>query len=171
MPSPNPNLLERILSTVCRTAVGLAFFVLIAVVMMQVTTRSLGLYSPVWTEELSRYLLLYITAFGIGLSLMTGDLVNVDLVQESVPESLAWWLRLMSAVATAILGLMMIYPAWRFTQIGAFQLSPTLRWPMSVMHASVFVLSIMLSLFGLLRAFAMMTGQSDGRPQLPEEMQ
>lgn len=155
----------------CKSAVGLVFFVLIFVVMMQVTTRSLGLYSPVWTEELSRYLLLYMTAFGIGLSLMTGDLVNVDLVQESVSERASWWLRFISALATALLGLVMIYPAWRFTQIGAFQFSPTLRWPMSIMHASVFILSIILCLFGLLRVFAMATGQSDGRPQMPEEMQ
>jgi TRAP-type C4-dicarboxylate transport system permease small subunit len=167
----SPNLPERILSTLCRTAVGLAFFVLIAVVMMQITTRTLGLYSPVWTEELARYLLLYITAFGIGLSLMTGDLVNVDLVQEALPERFSWWFRLVSALATAVLGLVMIYPAWRFTQIGAFQSSPTLRWPMSVMHASVLVLSVTLSLFGLLRVFAMATGKSDGRTQMPEEMQ
>ncbi|MBS9722080.1 TRAP transporter small permease [Tianweitania sp. BSSL-BM11] len=161
---------ERVLVALCRTAIGLAFLVLIAVVLMQVTTRTLGLYSPVWTEEMARYLLLYMTAFGIGLSLMTGDLVNVDLVQEMMPESVSWWMRLVSAIATALLGAVMIYPAWRFTQIGTFQMSPTLRWPMSFVHASVFVLALTLLLFGLLRVVAMITGKSDGRPELSEDL-
>ncbi len=170
MSSPTPILPERVLNMLCRSAVGIMFFILVGVVMLQVVTRTLDLHAPVWTEELSRYLLLYMTAFGLGLSLMTGDLVNVDLVQEIVPENVSWWMRLVSAIATAVIGIVMIYPAWRFTQIGAFQLSPTLRWPMSVMHASILVLSITLCLFGLLRAFAMVTGQSDGRP-VPEELE
>lgn len=162
--------LQRILSLACRSAVGLAFFVLIAVVMIQITTRSLGLASPVWTEELSRYLLLYLVAFGVGLSLMTGELVNVDLLQESVSESVGWVMRLMAAALTAVLGGVMISPAWRFTKIGAFQQSPSLRWPMDIIHASVLVLSVLLCLFALLRVVSMLAGVDDGRPQYAEDL-
>lgn len=162
-------LLQRMLALVCRSAVGLAFFVLIAVVMTQITTRSFGLPSPVWTEELSRYLLLYLVAFGVGLSLITGELVNVDLLQETVSEKAAWTMRLLAAGFTAVLGGVMIYPAWRFTKIGAFQQSPSLRWPMDIIHASVLVLSVLLCLFALLRVIAMLMGVDNGRPQYVEE--
>ncbi|RDW13560.1 TRAP transporter small permease [Paracoccus thiocyanatus] len=156
-------------AAVSRFVVGLAFFVLIAVVTLQIVTRTFGLPSPVWTEELSRYLLLYLTAFGIGLSLMTGELVNVDLVQEIVPPRAAWWMRLVAALCTAGLGLVMIWPAWKFTRIGAFQQSPSLRWPMDIIHASVLVLSVLLFLFALLRVIGMIAGTDDGRPHLAEE--
>ncbi|WP_435164130.1 TRAP transporter small permease [Falsirhodobacter sp. 1013] len=162
-------LLQRVLALVCRSVVGLAFFALIVVVMIQITTRTFGLPSPVWTEELSRYLLLYLVAFGVGLSLMTGELVNVDLLQETVPEKAAWVMRLVAAASTAILGAVMIWPAWRFTKIGAFQQSPSLRWPMDIIHASVLMLSVLLCLFALLRVIGMLAGADDGRPQYVEE--
>lgn len=164
-------LFQRILTALCRGAVGLTFAALILVVMLQVITRTFGLYSPVWTEEVSRYLLLYIVAFGVGLALVTGDLVSVDLLLEVMSERAAWAMRLLSFGLTAILGLVMIYPAWRFTTIGGFQLSPTLRVPMSVMHASVLVLAVLLSLYALLRMVAMIAGTDDGRPQPAEDME
>lgn len=163
-------LLTRLLTVVSRAAVGLSFFALVVVVTIQIVTRTFGLPSPVWTEELSRYLLLYMTAFGIGLSLVTGELVNVDMLQEAVTEKAAWWMRLFAAVATAVLGAAMIFPAWRFTQIGAFQRAPSLRWTMDTIHASVLFLSILLFMFALLRVVGMLAGTEDGRPQRPEEV-
>ena len=163
--------LQRLLAFVSRAAVGVSFFALIAVVTIQIVTRTFGLPSPVWTEELSRYLLLYMVAFGIGLSLMTGELVNVDLLQETVPESVAWVMRLVATVLTGILGAVMILPAWRFTKIGSFQESPSLRWPMDIIHASILVLSVLLCLFALLRVISMLAGVDDGRPQPVEDFE
>lgn len=163
--------LQRLLTLLCRTAIGAAFFALIAVVMLQVTARTFGLSSPVWTEELSRYLLLYMTAFGIGIALTTGDLVNVDLLQEVVPERAAWWMRFAAAIGAGLMGLVMIEPAWRFTMIGNFQLSPALRVPMSWAHASVCLLGVMLFLFATLRVIGMLSGTETGRPQPLEDIE
>lgn len=162
-------LLTRFLTLFSRTAVGVTFFALIVVVCIQIVTRTFGLPSPVWTEELSRYLLLYMTAFGIGLSLVTGELVNVDMLQEVVAERAAWWMRLFAAVCTAVLSAVMVMPAWRFTMIGAFQRAPSLRWSMDYIHASVLVLAVLLFLFAALRVIGMLAGLDDGRPQRPEE--
>ncbi len=68
------------LTRVARFLVGLSFSVLIVSVTIQVLGRSGFFDSPVWTEELTRFALLYLTAFGVGLSYLTGDLVNVDIV-------------------------------------------------------------------------------------------
>lgn len=156
-------------SAVCRIAVGVVFAVLIATVAIQVFTRTFTASSPIWTEELSRFALLYLAAFGVGLSFRTGDLVNVDIVQEAVPGRTAWIMRLVSAIATAGLALAMILPAWRFTTIGAMQRSPSLRWSMDLIHASVLVLAIALFVFALLRVVGMLAGVEDGRTQFAEE--
>ena len=161
--------LTRSVAGICRAAAGLAFLGLIVVVTIQILTRTFALPSPIWTEELSRYLLLYMTAFGVGLSLVTGELVNVDMVQEAVSEKAAWWMRLLAAATTVALSAAMIYPAWRFTQIGALQRSPSLRWSMDYIHASVLVLAVLLFLFALLRVIGMMVGTDDGHAQRPEE--
>ncbi|ESR27033.1 TRAP transporter small permease [Lutibaculum baratangense] len=155
--------------TICRIGTGVAFAVLIATVLIQVVGRSILNSSPPWTEELTRYALLWLVAFGAGLSLRSGDLVNVDIVSEALPGRWPWRLRLFSALATAGLCLVLIYPAWRFTSIGVRQTSPVLAIRMDFIHASIVALLVLLALFALMRAAAMLTGRSDGYPTFNAE--
>ena len=154
------SLLERI----TEIAIGIVFSILIVTVVVQVGGRS-GLFdSPVWTEELSRFSLLYLAALGIGLSLLRGDLVNVDVVCESLPGRGPWYLRLLSAVITAGLCLSLIPFAWKYTAIGIMQTSPALGVRMDFIHASVLVLLCSLALFSLIRVVTMLLVLSDGLP-------
>lgn len=143
--------LNRGVSRLTEVLVGLAFLVLIITVTIQVLGRSGFFESPVWTEELTRFALLYLTAFGVGLSYLRGDLVNVDIVCEALPGRIPWLLRLICAVIITILCAYLIIPAWKFTAIGAYQTSPALAWRMDFIHASIFVLLVMLLVFALLR--------------------
>ncbi len=154
---------------VARAAVGIAFLVLCVAVLVQVLGRSVFHSSPVWTEELTRFALLYLAAFGAGLSFRSGDLVNVDLVCEALPGRLPWLLRLVSAAATALLCAILLWPAWRYTSIGVMQTSPALGWRMDFVHASILVLLLSLLVFASLRVIRMLSGASDGRPMQAEE--
>lgn len=145
-------------------AIGIVFCTLILAVVVQVGGRS-GLFdSPVWTEELSRYALLYLAALGVGLSLVRGDLVNVDVVCESLPGRAPWFLRLLSAIITAGLSFSLLPFAWKFTAIGSMQTSPALGVRMDFIHASVLLLLVSLALFALIRVISMLWGLSDGLP-------
>jgi len=155
---------------VCRLAAGLSFAVLIFAVLVQVLGRSVFADSPVWTEELTRFALVYLAAFGAGLSYRNGDLVNVDIVSEALPGRLPFLLRLVSAIATVVLCAFLVLPAWRFTLIGNLQTSPALGWKMSLIHASVLVLVATLLVFALLRVIAMLAGRSDGRPEVDPDL-
>ena len=110
-------------------------------------------------------------ACAAGLSLRTGDLVNVDILSEALPGRWPWLLRLTSALATIGLCAALIYPAWRFTAIGAIQTSPVLGIGMNAVHASVLTLLALLMLFALMRVAAMLTGTSDGRPVVNPDKQ
>lgn len=148
-----------------RIGTGLSFLVLIGAVLVQVIGRSFIGSSPVWTEELTRFALLYLAGFGTGLALFTGDLVNVDLVSEGLPGRGPWLLRLGSAALVLVFCVMALEPAWRFTKIGAMQTSPAMGLPMIYSHASVLLLLAMLALAAGLRIVGMLTGASDGRPE------
>lgn len=148
---------------VCRLAIGISFSILIAAVLTQVVTRSIG-SSPVWTEELTRYALLYVAAIGAGLSFRSGDLVNVDIVCEAFGDAWSRRLRLLSSVLTATMCLTLIFPAWQFVKIGALQTSPAMALQMTYVHFSVFALLVILLIFSLLRVFAITVGKEDGRP-------
>lgn len=154
---------------VCRVGVGLSFAVLIGAVLIQVVGRSTG-SSPVWTEELTRFALLYLVAFGAGLALRSGDLVNVDVICEALPGDLPRRLRLLAAGITAALALYLVAPAWKFVAIGVMQTSPALGLRMSMVHFSVWLLLVLLAAFAALRIAGMVAGAEDGTALRPEDM-
>jgi TRAP-type C4-dicarboxylate transport system permease small subunit len=164
------RLIDRLADIVvflARLGAGLAFATLIGAVLLQVTGRTLG-DSPVWTEELTRYALLYMVAFGAGLALRTGDLVNVDVICDNLPPPLPWFLRLVSAVLTGGLALLLISFSWKFTSIGKMQTSPAVGVRMDVIHFSVTLLLVLLFVFAALRVLAMLLGD-DGLPLKQKE--
>lgn len=145
-----------------RLGTGLSFGLLMIAVLVQLAGRSGWITAPIWTEELSRFSLLYLAAFGAGLALRSGDMVNVDLVSESLPKPWPWRLRLFSAVSVAGLCLILLPSAWFYTSIGARQTAPALGVRMDVIHGSVLLMLILLGLFAALRVVAMLTGVEDG---------
>lgn len=155
--------IESWLVNTFRVLIGISFAVLIGSVLIQVVWRTFG-SSPIWTEELSRYGLLYVAAIGAGLSLRSGDLVNVDIVCEAFGEAWAWRLRLLSAILTACMCAVLFIPAWRFVAIGALQTSPAMGIQMTYVHFSVFALLVILFLFSLLRVIGMLIYKDSGRP-------
>ena len=145
-----------------RALIGITFLVLIFAVLVQIVGRLAG-DAPVWTEELTRFALLYLVALGVGMSYRTGDLVNVDLVCDRLPGIWPKVLRFFTAVLIVGLCALLILPAWKYTEIGAMQTSPALGWRMDFIHASVLILLISLFVFSLMRVVAMVAGKSDGQ--------
>ncbi len=163
--------LNSTLIAICRFGTGLGFLVLIAAVLTQVVGRSILNSSAPWTEELTRYAMLWTIAFGVGLSFRSGDLVNVDILSEALPGRWPWLLRLTSAIFTAVLCAALVWPAWRYAAIGGMQTSPVLKIGMNYIFASIFALLVLLLIFALIRVAAMLTGASDGRPVLNPDKQ
>lgn len=161
----------QMIGMLMRAMTGIAFAILMVVVLIQVGSRTFSnAGSPVWTEELTRFSLLYIAAFGAGLSLWTGSMVNVDMLSERLPGKLPWFCRLISAAAVMGFALMLIQPAWRFTKIGMMQSAASMPFiKMAYVHASVLILLILLAVAAGLRVVGMLLGQLDGLPELREE--
>ncbi|MBB3772707.1 TRAP-type C4-dicarboxylate transport system permease small subunit [Angulomicrobium tetraedrale] len=152
------------LEGLCRLLILAAFLVLSGSVLLQVFARTFLASAPVWTEELTRFCLIYIGALGAGLALRSGDLVNVDLLCESMPGRQPWIMRLLCALLTAGFALVLIPPAWDYTSIGMRQTAPSLGWRMDFIHAAMLVLFVTLALWALMRVYEMLSRRHDGRP-------
>ncbi|MDF3920436.1 TRAP transporter small permease [Salinicola sp. LHM] len=138
--------LDRVLLTLAVIAlVGLSLTVL-----LQVASR---LFLPItlsWTEELTRYLFIYMVAMGAGVVQHRHRHVNVELFHGWLGfRGRAAYLALISAITFAFT-LMVLPNAWQFAQIGAFQTSPTLRIPMLYIFFSSVVLFGTLLLYSLI---------------------
>jgi len=156
----------RGLDILCRAGVTIAFMVLILAVLTQVLGRTIG-DSPVWTEELTRFALIYMTAFGVGLGLMTGDLVNVDIVCDALPDPWPRVLRVVALSATAVFSAVLLPGAWKYVQIGLLQKSPAMGLQMALVHFSVFLLFALLFIFALIRTVLTLLSK-DGNPRSQE---
>lgn len=138
--------LDRVLLTLAVIAlVGLSLTVL-----LQVASR---LFLPItlsWTEELTRYLFIYMVAMGAGVVQHRHRHVNVELFHGWLGfRGRAAYLALISAITFAFT-LVVLPNAWQFAQIGAFQTSPTLRIPMLYIFFSSVVLFGTLLLYSLI---------------------
>lgn len=149
----------------CRVGTGAAFGVLICTVLIQVFSRTFLPSSPVWTEELTRHALLFMAAFGVGLSFRNGELVNVEIICDLLPLSVQRALMFVSAALTAGFCLILLSPAWMFVSIGELQTSPALGVRMDFIHATVFILIAVLCLFAVLRIIRIIAGVSDGKAE------
>lgn len=141
-----------VLIAVCRVLVLISMLVMIGSVTLQIFARTFLPQAPIWTEEVTRYALLYMVAFGAGLSMLTGDLVNVDLFLEALHERPR---RLVSALAlliTAAFAAVIVKPAYDFAQIGAWQTSPSIGIHMIWIYYSMVVLPVLLCLFAFVAA-------------------
>ena len=136
-------------ASVLRALILVAFLTLIAAVLIQITTRLFFPRSPVWTEELSRFALLYLVAIGGGLAIRTGDLVNVDLLINALRGRARVWLLRFVALGCVLFAALLVRPGWQFTAIGAFQTSPTLGISMTWIFAIVIIAPLVLVVFAL----------------------
>ena len=129
-----------------RVAVGACFAVLIGAVMLQVVSRLTLPNPPVWTEELSRFCLLFCAALGGGLALRSGELVGVDLVTMMLPRAGRRAVEVLVCLAMIAFSILLLVPAWDFVDIGSLQTSPALGWNMFWVHMSVLIAPVALVL-------------------------
>jgi TRAP-type transport system small permease protein len=163
--------LISLLTTFLRLATGLSFMVMIVAVIVQLLGRSGVIPSMIWTEELSRFALIWLAALGVGLALNSGDLVNVDLICEALPGRGPWRLRLIAAAITAGFCFILIPGALLYTSIGVRQTAPALGIHMTWSFAATVVAFGTLGVFATLRVIAMLMGVESGLPnRLTEEL-
>jgi len=141
------NLIEKAFFNIM--AVIAAFFLisLSVIVLLQIFSRLFLESSPVWTEELSRYLFIYTIASGVGLAFTRGELVSVGIIASKFSGVNKTIYKLF--INTIVLGFCfaLIPYSIDYMNIGKFQLSPTLFIPMSYIYASTLLIFINLAIF------------------------
>ncbi|MDF4893323.1 TRAP transporter small permease [Vibrio parahaemolyticus] len=149
----------------------LAFFAVIGivglsiVVMLQIVGRLFLDTPPVWTEELSRYLFIGTVSVSIGIAYKRGELVSVELLYNALSQRSAHIFSALIAVVIFAFGWILYPSAVQFAQIGEFQTSPTMFFPMSYVFSSTVIILINLMFFAVLAFFkhvlsAMKTGDA-----------
>lgn len=160
----NKNYVEKTLETL----VAFSFFLLIAVVFLQIFARFFLTKAPSWTEEASRFLFIYSVCLGAPLALKRGEYVRVDILINIIPKKfqdiLDGFIYLVLTVFFAIIG----YYGYIFGSLGFTQTSPAMRIPMYIPYMTIGISGIFLTIASIFKAIERFKGK--GRVDLLTEV-
>lgn len=138
----------------------LSFAGVIIIVTIQIISR-FAPFSFIWTEELTRYLFLYGIAFGAPLALMRNEFINVDMILNRMPDNFRRYYEVVIYLAIILLSLVMVVQGYSFTLLGDNQRSATMPFQMSVVHASLLIMSVFLVFYAVLKIIDLIKNKQD----------
>lgn len=127
-----------------------SFAGVIIIVTIQILSRYFP-YSFIWTEELTRYFFLFAICFGAPLALLRNEFINVDLIIGRFSGTVKRYYEIGIYLTILILSAIMVKEGYAFMQLGKSQSSATMPFQMSVIHASIFIMSFFLLIFSLIK--------------------
>ena len=113
---------------------------MVLIVLLQVATRWLPVTTPTWTDELSRFLMVYMVCFGGILALNTAEgFVRVDILINLLPKKFGIALEIITGLLVLTLLVLIFEPALTLISIRARQVSPALQISMGIPQSAVFI--------------------------------
>ena len=107
------------------------------IVFVNVALRYLTHYSIPWAEEVARYMMVWMTFIGAGLTLRYGGHVAIGNLMDALPPRTQRWLRVMIAVVLFAFFAVMIWVGYNYAMRMRFQLTPATRIPFSYIYAAI----------------------------------
>lgn len=127
--------------TVSNKVLGFITNVMIAVLTLTVLSQVIGRYIfdvyLDWTEEASRYLMIWVVLLGAAKALREDAHPRVTFVLEILPVKAKYIVMLLANLACAFFFSIMIIYGWQFSSLNISQLSLSLRLPMGIIFLSL----------------------------------
>lgn len=113
------------------------FWTLAGVVFLQFFTRYVLNDSVAWTEEIARYLLIWITFIGAAMSFRRRTHISVEALHHFMPEKVVRPLRFAIDLATVGFVALLCWFSIAITERMHIQTMTVIEWPMSIVYAGV----------------------------------
>lgn len=128
------------LETAQEWIVMVCFIVMVCSSFFQVLNRNIIKLPVSWTEELSRYCMIWMTMFGTGISLRKGQQMAVVFFEKKIKGKLLEAMEIVASLfVVAFSGIVMVAITQLIkTQASSGQLSPALHIPMQYMTFAIF---------------------------------
>ncbi|MDX1560070.1 MAG: TRAP transporter small permease [Marinobacter sp.] len=152
--------IERAIDAVMQSVVFGAMVALIAVITLQIISRVF--FTAVgWTEEVARFLLVWITFLGATLAFQRGRHIAVTFLVNALPGRLRQLTRIL-AVAIA-LGFMiaLVFVGYRYTQVQSYQTSASLGWSMTYVYSVIPATAALMGWYALVDLVELVAGGPD----------
>ncbi|CAN5783809.1 hypothetical protein BH23DEI1_BH23DEI1_00010 [soil metagenome] len=128
---------ERVFVRLNEAVVVVLMAVMTSLVLLNVVTRYGFQFSVTWAEELSRFLMIWVTYVGAGLALRKGNHVAFEYVQSLLPPRVVPFLRAGIAMAILVFLAFLAYYGWEFSQLTMRQRSAVLGVPRGLVGLAI----------------------------------
>ncbi|ATI43896.1 hypothetical protein CBW24_17335 (plasmid) [Pacificitalea manganoxidans] len=156
--------IETAIRALLRPVVFLAVAALVVVITAQIVFRT-AFTALGWTEEVARYLLVWLTFLGAVLALAESRHIAVTVLTDRLSPKNARRVARISQLAACAFFVALAIVAWRYMQLQSFQKSASLRVPMLYIYSVIPACSTIMALLSLLRAI---TGRDIHGPAAPD---
>jgi TRAP-type transport system small permease protein len=135
------NFVDR-LNKLLFSLVGLALIVMVVSVFYQVIARfvltsfDFNISVP-WTEEIARYLMIWLVFVGGGLAARKGELIAVEALTEALPLKYAKYLKLLANICSIAFYLTLVIIGYQFATFNSSTVSPVMGIPMDFVYFSM----------------------------------
>jgi len=117
------------------TLVGMVA-IMTVIIILQVFMRYLFLYSLSWSEEVARYLMIWVSFLGASLALKYGFHIGVEFVINRIPEKMRGWVNLIAKMGILIFLIYFTIGGFRVSWAVRDQDSPALLFSMAYAYLS-----------------------------------
>jgi TRAP-type transport system small permease protein len=110
--------------------------VMTVIIIIQVFMRYLFLYSLSWSEEVARYLMIWVSFLGASLALKYGFHIGVEFVINRIPEKIRGWTNLVAKLGMLLFLIYFTIGGFRVSWAVRDQDSPALLFSMAYAYLS-----------------------------------
>ena len=131
--------ITKLSNTIDRAMVGMVFLIVAAMVIvttLQVVFR-VAFNALTWSEELSRYLLVWGTFFGATLAYKRGNHIAVTFIIDFFPTRLRVWFNVLTYLLSLAFFVIVAQQGLNMITMQVFQVSPALQMPMRYVYWSI----------------------------------
>ena len=152
--------IDHVVNTILRWIVMIMLSVMSVIVFAQVVFRIVHLSTP-WSEELSKYLLIWSTFMGAALCVRKGSLVGPEFLQSALPKRGQKALKIvLSIIICAMLVFLIGVGFWAVRRV-CFQITPVLKQSMGLMYAAIPVGSVFMLINQIITTIYLIKGDEE----------
>lgn len=152
--------IDKLINKILRFIVIIMLSVMSVVVFAQVLFRIVHLSIP-WSEELSKYLLIWSTFLGAAICIRKGSLVGLEFLKNSMSEEKQKILQtILNLIVCAMLLFLINVGFWAVRRVW-FQITPVLKLSMGLMYAAIPIGSVFMLINQILVTIYLWKGEEN----------
>lgn len=152
--------IDKVINKILRFIVIIMLSVMSVVVFAQVLFRIVHLSIP-WSEELSKYLLIWSTFLGAAICIRKGSLVGLEFLKNSMSEEKQKILQtILNLIVCAMLLFLINVGFWAVRRVW-FQITPVLKLSMGLMYAAIPIGSVFMMINQILVTIYLWKGEEN----------